>query len=303
MTENLPTKFNPQEVEAGRYQKWLDQDLFKPSEDQQAKPYSIVIPPPNVTGKLHLGHAWDTTLQDMIIRQKRMQGFDTLWLPGMEHAGIATQAKVEEKLREQGISRYDLGREKFVDQVWEWKEEYAGHIREQWAKLGLSLDYSRERFTLDDGLSDAVRKVFVSLYEKDLIYRGEYIINWDPQAKTALSDIEVIHKDLEGAFYHVSYPLSDGSGVLEIATTRPETMLGDTAIAVHPEDERYQDLVGKTVILPLVDKEIPIIADSYVDREFGTGAVKITPAHDPNDFEVGNRHDLPRVNVMNPMAA
>lgn len=300
MTENLPTKFNSQEVEAGRYQKWLDQDLFKPSEDQQAKPYSIVIPPPNVTGKLHLGHAWDTTLQDMIIRQKRMQGFDTLWLPGMDHAGIATQAKVEEKLREQGISRYDLGREKFVDQVWEWKEEYAGHIREQWAKLGLSLDYSRERFTLDDGLSDAVRKVFVSLYEKDLIYRGEYIINWDPQAKTALSDIEVIHKDLEGAFYHVSYPLSDGSGVLEIATTRPETMLGDTAIAVHPEDERYQDLVGKTVILPLVDKEIPIIADSYVDREFGTGAVKITPAHDPNDFEVGNRHDLPRVNVMNP---
>lgn len=299
MTENLPTKFNPQEVEAGRYQKWLDQDLFKPSEDKQAKPYSIVIPPPNVTGKLHLGHAWDTTLQDMIIRQKRMQGFDTLWLPGMDHAGIATQAKVEEKLREQGISRYDLGREKFVDQVWEWKEEYAGHIREQWAKLGLSLDYSRERFTLDDGLSDAVRKVFVSLYEKDLIYRGEYIINWDPQAKTALSDIEVIHKDLEGAFYHVSYPLSDGSGVLEIATTRPETMLGDTAIAVHPEDERYQDLVGKTVILPLVDKEIPIIADSYVDREFGTGAVKITPAHDPNDFEVGNRHNLPRVNVMN----
>lgn len=299
MTENLPTKFNPQEVEAGRYQKWLDQDLFKPSEDKQAKPYSIVIPPPNVTGKLHLGHAWDTTLQDMIIRQKRMQGFDTLWLPGMDHAGIATQAKVEEKLREQGISRYDLGREKFVDQVWEWKEEYAGHIREQWAKLGLSLDYSRERFTLDDGLSEAVRKVFVSLYEKELIYRGEYIINWDPQAKTALSDIEVIHKDLEGAFYHVSYPLVDGSGVLEIATTRPETMLGDTAIAVHPEDKRYQDLIGKMVILPLVDKEIPIIADSYVDREFGTGAVKITPAHDPNDFEVGNRHDLPRVNVMN----
>ena len=299
MTENLPTKFNPQEVEAGRYQKWLDQDLFKPSEYKQAKPYSIVIPPPNVTGKLHLGHAWDTTLQDMIIRQKRMQGFDTLWLPGMDHAGIATQAKVEEKLREQGISRYDLGREKFVDQVWEWKEEYAGHIREQWAKLGLSLDYSRERFTLDDGLSEAVRKVFVSLYEKELIYRGEYIINWDPQAKTALSDIEVIHKDLEGAFYHVSYPLADGSGVLEIATTRPETMLGDTAIAVHPEDERYQDLIGKMAILPLVDKEIPIIADSYVDREFGTGAVKITPAHDPNDFEVGNRHDLPRVNVMN----
>lgn len=301
MTEekNLSTKYNPQEVEAGRYEKWLEQDLFKPSGDQKAKPYSIVIPPPNVTGKLHLGHAWDTTLQDMLIRQKRMQGFDTLWLPGMDHAGIATQAKVEEKLRQQGISRYDLGREKFVDQVWEWKEEYASHIREQWAKMGLSLDYSRERFTLDDGLSEAVRKVFVTLYEKGLIYRGEYIINWDPQARTALSDIEVIHKEIEGAFYHMSYELADGSGVVEIATTRPETMLGDTAIAVHPEDERYQALIGKKVILPLVNKEIPIIADTYVDMEFGTGIVKITPAHDPNDFEVGNRHDLPRVNVMN----
>lgn len=301
MTEekNLSTKYNPQEVEAGRYEKWLEQDLFKPSGDQKAKPYSIVIPPPNVTGKLHLGHAWDTTLQDMLIRQKRMQGFDTLWLSGMDHAGIATQAKVEEKLRQQGISRYDLGREKFVDQVWEWKEEYASHIREQWAKMGLSLDYSRERFTLDDGLSEAVRKVFVTLYEKGLIYRGEYIINWDPQARTALSDIEVIHKEIEGAFYHMSYELADGSGVVEIATTRPETMLGDTAIAVHPEDERYQALIGKKVILPLVNKEIPIIADTYVDMEFGTGVVKITPAHDPNDFEVGNRHDLPRVNVMN----
>lgn len=300
MTENnLSTKYNPQEVEAGRYQKWLDQDLFKPNGDQTAKPYSIVIPPPNVTGKLHLGHAWDTTLQDMIIRQKRMQGFDTLWLPGMDHAGIATQAKVEEKLREQGISRYDLGREKFVDQVWEWKEEYAGHIREQWSKLGLSLDYSRERFTLDEGLSEAVRKVFVTLYEKGLIYRGEYIINWDPQARTALSDIEVIHKDIEGALYHMSYLLADGTGQVEIATTRPETMLGDTAIAVHPEDDRYRELIGKKVILPLVNKEIPIIADEYVDREFGTGVVKITPAHDPNDFEVGNRHNLPRINVMN----
>lgn len=299
MSDNLSTKYNPQEVEAGRYQKWLDEDLFKPSGDKKAKPYSIVIPPPNVTGKLHLGHAWDTTLQDMIIRQKRMQGFDTLWLPGMDHAGIATQAKVEEKLREQGISRYDLGREKFVDNVWEWKDEYADHIRQQWAKMGLSLDYSRERFTLDEGLSEAVRKVFVTLYEKDLIYRGEYIINWDPQARTALSDIEVIHKDIEGAFYHMTYPLSDGTGELEIATTRPETMLGDTALAVHPEDERYQQYIGKKVILPLVNKEIPIIADEYVDREFGTGVVKITPAHDPNDFEVGNRHDLPRINVMN----
>ena len=297
--KELSTKYQPNEVEAGRYQEWLDKELFKPSGDKKAKPYSIVIPPPNVTGKLHLGHAWDTTLQDIIIRQKRMQGFDTLWLPGMDHAGIATQAKVEEKLREQGISRYDLGREKFVEEVWSWKEEYADHIREQWAKMGLSLDYSRERFTLDDGLSEAVRKVFVTMYNKDLIYRGEYIINWDPQARTALSDIEVIHKDIEGAFYHMSYPLADGSGEVEIATTRPETMLGDTAVAVHPEDERYQALIGKMVVLPLVNKEIPIIADDYVEREFGTGVVKITPAHDPNDFEVGNRHDLPRVNVMN----
>lgn len=297
--KELSTKYQPNEVEAARYQEWLDKELFKPSGDKKAKPYSIVIPPPNVTGKLHLGHAWDTTLQDIIIRQKRMQGFDTLWLPGMDHAGIATQAKVEEKLREQGISRYDLGREKFVEEVWSWKEEYADHIREQWAKMGLSLDYSRERFTLDDGLSEAVRKVFVTMYNKDLIYRGEYIINWDPQARTALSDIEVIHKDIEGAFYHMSYPLADGSGVVEIATTRPETMLGDTAVAVHPEDERYQALIGKMVVLPLVNKEIPIIADDYVEREFGTGVVKITPAHDPNDFEVGNRHDLPRVNVMN----
>ncbi|MCB5951580.1 valine--tRNA ligase [Enterococcus sp. BWT-B8] len=296
---NLPTKYQPTEIEQGRYQKWLDQDLFKPNGNKEAKPYSIVIPPPNVTGKLHLGHAWDTALQDIIIRQKRMQGYDTVWVPGMDHAGIATQAKVEEKLAEQGISRYDLGREKFVERVWEWKEEYASHIREQWAKMGLSLDYSRERFTLDEGLSEAVRTVFVKLYEKNLIYRGEYIINWDPKARTALSDIEVIHKDIQGAFYHMSYPLTDGTGVVEIATTRPETMLGDTAVAVHPEDKRYQALIGKTVTLPLVNKEIPIIADEYVDMEFGTGVVKITPAHDPNDFEVGNRHDLPRVNVMN----
>ena len=300
MAENtLSSKYNPQEVEAGRYQEWLEKDLFKPSGDKKAKPYSIVIPPPNVTGKSHLGHAWDTTLQDMIIRQKRMQGYDTLWLPGMDHAGIATQAKVEAKLQEQGISRYDLGREKFVEQVWDWKEEYATHIREQWGKLGISVDYSRERFTLDEGLSKAVRKVFVSLYEKGLIYRGEYIINWDPKARTALSDIEVIHKDVEGAFYHMTYELADGSGTVEIATTRPETMLGDTAVAVHPDDERYQHLIGKNVILPIVNKEIPVVADTYVDMEFGTGVVKITPAHDPNDFEVGNRHDLPRVNVMN----
>ena len=299
MAKEMSPKFKPQEVEAGKYQWWVESGVFHPNEDPNAEPYSIVIPPPNVTGKLHLGHAWDVTLQDMIIRQKRMQGYDTLWLPGMDHAGIATQAKVEEKLRGEGLSRYDLGREKFLEQTWEWKEEYASHIREQWAKMGISVDYRRERFTLDQGLSDAVKKVFVTLYEKGLIYRGEYIINWDPKAKTSLSDIEVIHKDVEGAFYHMNYPLADGSGVLEVATTRPETLLGDTAVAVHPEDERYQALIGKTVILPLVGKEIPIIADEYVEQDFGTGVVKITPAHDPNDFEVGNRHNLPRVNVMN----
>ena len=299
MAKEMSPKFQPQEVEAGKYQWWVESGVFHPNEDPNAEPYSIVIPPPNVTGKLHLGHAWDVTLQDMIIRQKRMQGYDTLWLPGMDHAGIATQAKVEEKLRGEGLSRYDLGREKFLEQTWEWKEEYASHIREQWAKMGISVDYRRERFTLDQGLSDAVKKVFVTLYEKGLIYRGEYIINWDPKAKTSLSDIEVIHKDVEGAFYHMNYPLADGSGVLEVATTRPETLLGDTAVAVHPEDERYQALIGKTVILPLVGKEISIIADEYVEQDFGTGVVKITPAHDPNDFEVGNRHNLPRVNVMN----
>ena len=299
MAKEMSSKFQPQEVEAGKYQWWVDSGVFHPNEDPNAEPYSIVIPPPNVTGKLHLGHAWDVTLQDMIIRQKRMQGFDTLWLPGMDHAGIATQAKVEEKLRGEGLSRYDLGREKFLEQTWEWKEEYASHIREQWAKMGISVDYRRERFTLDKGLTDAVKKVFVTLYEKGLIYRGEYIINWDPKAKTSLSDIEVIHKDVEGAFYHMNYPLADGSGFLEIATTRPETLLGDTAVAVHPDDERYQALIGKTVILPLVNREIPIIADEYVEQDFGTGVVKITPAHDPNDFEVGNRHNLPRINVMN----
>lgn len=298
MTELAP-KYNPQEVEAGRYQEWLDEDLFKPSGDKKAKPYSIVIPPPNVTGKLHLGHAWDTAIQDTLIRYKRMQGYDTLYLPGMDHAGIATQAKVEARLREQGVSRYDLGREKFMEKVWEWKDEYANIIKSQWQKLGLSLDYSRERFTLDKGLSKAVRRVFVQLYNEGLIYRGEYIINWDPKLRTALSDIEVVHQDDQGAFYHINYPLADGSGSVEIATTRPETMFGDTAVAVAPGDERYKDLVGKKLILPLVGREIPIIEDQHVDPEFGTGLVKITPAHDPNDFEVGNRHDLPRINVMN----
>ena len=301
MTEmnQMSTKYQPQEVEKGKYKKWVEAKLFRPSGNKDAKPYSIVIPPPNVTGRLHLGHAWDVTLQDMLIRMKRMQGYDTLWLPGMDHAGIATQAKVEAKLAEDGISRHDLGREAFVDKVWEWKEDYAGFIREQWGKMGISVDYDRERFTLDDGLSDAVRKVFVTLYEKGLIYRGAYLINWDPKAQTALSDIEVIHKDVNGAFYHFRYPLADGSGFVELATTRPETMLGDTAVAVHPEDERYAHLIGKTILLPLVNREIPIIADDYVDKDFGTGVVKITPAHDPNDFEVGLRHNLPQINVMN----
>lgn len=301
MTENIsmPTKYDPQSIEAGRYEWWLQGKFFEAQPTSEKEPYSIVIPPPNVTGKLHLGHAWDTTLQDILIRMKRMQGYDALWLPGMDHAGIATQAKVEAKLREDNITRYDLGREKFLEKTWEWKDEYAGHIRDQWAKLGLALDYSRERFTLDQGLSDAVKTVFVQLYEKGLIYRGERIINWDPAAKTALSDIEVIYKDVQGAFYHMKYPLADGSGYVEVATTRPETMLGDSGVAVHPKDERYQHLIGKTVILPIVGREIPIVADDYVDMEFGTGVVKMTPAHDPNDFEVGNRHNLERILVMN----
>ena len=297
--KDLAPKYDPREVEEGRYQKWLDQDLFKPSGDKKAHPYSIVIPPPNVTGKLHLGHAWDTAIQDTLIRYKRMQGYDTLYLPGMDHAGIATQAKVEAKLRKQGKDRHEMGREAFIKQVWDWKDEYAGIIKSQWAKLGLSLDYSRERFTLDEGLSKAVRRVFVQLYNEGLIYRGEYIINWDPELQTALSDIEVIHQDDQGAFYHIKYPFADGSGFVEIATTRPETMFGDTAVAIAHGDERYKDIVGKELVLPLVGRHIPIIEDQHVDPEFGTGLVKITPAHDPNDFAVGNRHNLERINVMN----
>ncbi|WP_214815702.1 valine--tRNA ligase [Exiguobacterium sp. s59] len=294
----MPTKYDPSATESKWYDYWLENDVFKADEDDSKQPYTIVIPPPNVTGKLHLGHAWDTTLQDLLTRLKRMQGYDVLWLPGMDHAGIATQAKVEQKLREEGIMRYDLGREKFLEKTWEWKDEYAKTIRDQWSKLGLGLDYSRERFTLDEGLSKAVQEVFVRLYEKGLIYRGEYIVNWDPAQKTAVSDIEVIYQEVEGAFYHMKYPLADGSGHIEIATTRPETMLGDTAVAVNPKDERYAHLIGKTIMLPVMNREIPIVADDYVDMEFGTGCVKITPAHDPNDFEIGNRHELPRILVM-----
>ncbi len=297
--KELAAKYNPKEVEAGKYDFWLEGKFFEAKEDKSKEPFSIVIPPPNVTGRLHLGHAWDTTMQDTLSRMKRMQGYDVLWLPGMDHAGIATQSVVEAKLREEGKTRYDLGREKFIETVWEWKEEYANQIREQWKKLGLGLDYSRERFTMDETLSKAVRKVFVELYEKDLIYRGEYIINWDPQTKTALSDIEVIHKEVNGHFYHMRYPVKDSDESIEIATTRPETMLGDTAVAVHPDDERYQHLIGKKLVLPIVGREIEVIADDYVDMEFGSGAVKITPAHDPNDFEIGNRHDLERVLIMN----
>ena len=294
----MKPKYNPNEVESGRYDQWVNNGYFKATEDSSKETYTIVIPPPNVTGKLHLGHAWDTTLQDILTRMKRMQGYDTLYLPGMDHAGIATQAKVEAKLNEQGLSRHDLGREKFLEQAWDWKEEYATFIREQWAKLGLGLDYSRERFTLDEGLSKAVKKVFVDMYNKGLIYRGEYIINWDPIARTALSDIEVIHEDVEGKFYHFKYPYADGDGFIEIATTRPETMLGDTAIVVNPNDERYKDVIGKKVILPIIGRELPILADEYVDIEFGSGAMKVTPAHDPNDFEIGNRHELERIIVM-----
>lgn len=306
MTENqgqqssaeMPTTYDPKSAEQKWYRHWMEGGFFKAGQRPDAKTYTIVIPPPNVTGMLHIGHALDFTLQDILVRTKRMQGFDALWLPGTDHAGIATQTKVEQKLREQGTTRYDLGREKFLEKVWEWKEQYAETIHEQWAKMGLSLDYSRERFTLDEGLSDAVREVFVNLYEKGLIYRGKYIINWDPAARTALSDIEVEYKEVNGHLYHLQYPLKDGSGFITVATTRPETMLGDTAVAVHPKDERYSHLIGKSIILPIIGREIPIIGDEYVEKEFGSGAVKITPAHDPNDFEVGLRHNLPQITVM-----
>lgn len=297
-TQSMSTTYQPKEIEAKWYPYWIEGGFFEAGKRPDAKPYSIVIPPPNVTGNLHIGHALNNTLQDILIRMKRMQGYDTLWLPGMDHAGIATQSRVEAMLREEGLTRYDLGREKFLEKVWEWKEHYASIIRDQWQKMGVSVDYSRERFTMDEGLSQAVRKVFVDLYNKGLIYRGKYIINWDPAARTALSDIEVEYKEIQGAFYHMKYPLQDGSGEIVVATTRPETMLGDTAVAVHPEDERYVHLIGKTLILPIVGREIPIIGDDYVDREFGSGAVKITPAHDPNDFEIGKRHELPMVLVM-----
>ena len=290
--------YDPSKVEGKWYPYWEEKGYFHAEVDPGKEPFSIVMPPPNVTGALHLGHAIDNTLQDILTRFKRMQGYNTLWLPGTDHAGIATQAKVEEQLAKEGTNRHVLGREKFLERVWDWKKEYGGRITRQLRRLGASCDWSRERFTMDEGCSAAVRKVFVDLYSKGLIYRGNYIVNWCPTCHTTISDIEVEHVDRAGHLWHLRYPVKDSEESLVVATTRPETMLGDTAVAVHPEDERYKHLIGKTVILPLVNREIPIIADEYVDKEFGTGAVKITPAHDPNDFEMGLRHNLPSVTVM-----
>ena len=296
--KELAKTYSPASFEDEIYRRWNERGYFKPS--GKGEPFTIVIPPPNVTGQLHMGHALDETLQDILVRYKRMQGFDTLWVPGTDHAGIATQIKVEEYLREnEGITRYDLGREKFLERVWEWKQKYGDRIINQLKKLGSSCDWSRERFTMDEGCSKAVREVFVSLYEKGLIYRGNRIINWCPKCRTALSDAEVEYEEQAGHFWHIRYPIKGSDGYVIIATTRPETLLGDTAVAVSPEDERYTELVGKTLILPLVGREIPVIADEYVDKEFGTGCVKITPAHDPNDFLVGQRHGLEQIRVMN----
>ena len=299
MAKELAKAYEPGEVEDRIYDFWIKGNYFHAEPDPEKKPYTIVIPPPNITGQLHMGHALDNTLQDILIRWKRMQGYSTLWMPGTDHASIATEAKIVEAMRKEGISKEDLGREKFLERAWAWKKQYGGRIVEQLKKLGSSCDWERERFTLDEGCSKAVKHVFVNLYNKDLIYRGERIINWCPHCKTSISDAEVEFEEKEGSFWHLRYPLADGSGYIELATTRPETMLGDTAVAVHPDDERYKALVGKNVILPIVNKEIPVIADEYVEMDFGTGVVKITPAHDPNDFEVGLRHNLQVINVMN----
>ena len=298
----METKYDFNLVEKGKYEFWLNNKTFLAGNDKSKRPFAIVIPPPNVTGNLHIGHAWDTTLQDIIIRYKKLCGFDALWVPGMDHAGIATQAKVDEKLSKMGINPRTLSREDWLKYAWDWKEEYANNIHKQWAKLGLALDYSRERFTLDEGLSKAVRKVFVDLYNKGLIYRGYRIINWDPKAQTALSNEEVIYKDVKGYFYHLKYIIEGTDKYLDVATTRPETLFGDTAVAVNPSDERYKDLIGKNVVLPIVGRLIPIIGDEHADPEFGTGCVKITPAHDPNDYEVGKRHNLKEIICINPDA-
>lgn len=298
MSKELAKAYEPKEVEDRIYDFWMKGKYFHAEVDPKKKPYTIVIPPPNITGQLHLGHAMDETLQDTLIRWRRMQGYSALWLPGTDHASIATEAKIVEAMRKEGITKEEIGREKFLERAWAWKDQYGGRIVEQLKKLGSSCDWDHLRFTMDEGCNKAVNHVFKKLYDKGLIYRGERIINWCPHCKTSISDAEVVFEEKEGSFWHLRYPLSDGSGYIELATTRPETMLGDTAVAVHPDDERYKALVGKTVILPLVNKEIPIIADSYVEQDFGTGVVKITPAHDPNDFEVGLRHNLPVINVM-----
>ena len=294
----LEKKYNHDEVEQNKYETWKEKNYFK-SGDTSKKPFCIVLPPPNVTGVLHLGHAWDVTIQDIIIRYKRMEGYDALWLPGMDHAAIATEAKVVKRLKDRGEEKHQVGREKFLEECWIWTKEHADLIRAQWSKLGISLDYSKERFTLDDGMKKAVNKVFIDFYNKGLIYRGEKIINWDPAAQTALSNEEVIYKEEKSAFYHLKYKLEDSDKFIDVATTRPETLFGDTAVAVNEEDERYKDFVGKNVILPIVNKKIPVITDEHADMTKGTGAVKITPAHDPNDFEVGNRHNLERIQIMN----
>ena len=296
--KELEKNYNPAEIEDRLYEKWMNKKYFKAEVNRSKKPFTIVMPPPNITGQLHMGHALDNTLQDILTRFKRMQGYEALWLPGTDHASIATEAKVVEAIAKEGLTKEDLGREKFLERVWDWKKEYGGRIVKQLKRIGSSADWDRERFTMDEGCNKAVKEVFVNLYNKGLIYRGERIINWCPCCLTSISDAEVEYEDQAGHFWHLRYPLSDGSGYIEMATTRPETMLGDTAVAVNPDDERYKDMVGKTVILPLVHREIPIIADNYVDMEFGTGVVKITPAHDPNDFEVGLRHNLPVINVL-----
>ena len=298
MRKELEKTYEPKSFEERLYHFWEDNGYFKAERNPEKMPYTIVIPPPNITGQLHMGHALDETLQDILIRYKRMQGYAALWLPGTDHASIATEAKIVEAMRKEGISKEDLGREGFLKRAWEWEKQYGGRIVEQLKKLGSSCDWSRERFTLDEGCSEAVKEVFVRLYEKGLIYRGERIINWCPKCRTTISDAEVEYNEQDSFFWHLRYPLADGSGYVELATTRPETLLGDTAVAVHPKDKRYRHLIGKNVILPLVGREIPVVGDEYVDMEFGTGVVKITPAHDPNDFEVGKRHDLPVINVL-----
>ncbi len=299
MSKELAKTYDPKSIEDRLYQKWEENKYFHAEPDRSKKPFTIVMPPPNITGQLHMGHALDNTMQDILIRYKRMQGYNALWQPGTDHASISTEVKVIESLKEQGIDKKDLGREGFLEKVWEWREEYGSRIIKQLKKMGSSADWDRERFTMDEGCSKAVQEVFIKLYEKGLIYKGSRIVNWCPVCKTSISDAEVEHEEQDGFFWHINYPVKGEEGrFVEIATTRPETLLGDTAVAVNPEDERYQDLIGKTLILPLVGREIPVVADHYVDKEFGTGCVKITPAHDPNDFEVGKRHNLPEINVM-----